>query len=362
MTQQTGRGIAASAPGRVCLFGEHQDYLGLSVIAMAINLRMTISATPRRNGCYHVDMPDIASRAEFSPFEELSYQNQRDYLRSVINVLRRKGVRFDRGYDFRVKSQIPINAGVASSSAFTVVWTAINLRVNDALDRFTGEQLVRLAHEAEVVEFKEPGGIMDHFTATLGGLLHIDCGEPMRVTQLPRPFHGIVLGNSLEKKPTTCTLSTVKRQVREGIEAVRAFLPAFNIRTTPLEEVAPVLRGLPEGLAQKLYANLINRDICRKALSLLKGARFEEQEMGALLDEHHEMLRDHLGVSTAKIERMIAAAKQAGALGCKINGSGCGGTMIAYAPGCERAVAEAIEQAGGKAYIVKKSEGVRFEE
>jgi len=25
------------APGRICLFGEHQDYLGYSVIAAAIN-------------------------------------------------------------------------------------------------------------------------------------------------------------------------------------------------------------------------------------------------------------------------------------------------------------------------------------
>jgi galactokinase len=73
------------------------------------------------------------------------------------------------------------------------------------------------------------------------------------------------------------------------------------------------------------------------------------------------MLRDHLGVSTPKIERMIAAAKEAGALGCKINGSGCGGTMIAYAPGAEEAVAVAIENAGGRAYIVKKSDGVRVE-
>ena len=24
-------------PGRICLFGEHQDYLGLSVISMAVN-------------------------------------------------------------------------------------------------------------------------------------------------------------------------------------------------------------------------------------------------------------------------------------------------------------------------------------
>ncbi|MCH1575403.1 MAG: galactokinase family protein, partial [Flavobacteriales bacterium] len=29
--------FVSSAPGRLCLFGEHQDYLGLPVIAMAMN-------------------------------------------------------------------------------------------------------------------------------------------------------------------------------------------------------------------------------------------------------------------------------------------------------------------------------------
>ena len=37
-----------STPSRLCLFGEHQDYLGLEVIACAINLRF--SATIHLNG------------------------------------------------------------------------------------------------------------------------------------------------------------------------------------------------------------------------------------------------------------------------------------------------------------------------
>ena len=56
-------------------------------------------------------------------------------------------------------------------------------------------------------------------------------------------------------------------------------------------------------------------------------------------------------------QKMIQNAKDAGALGCKINGSGKGGTMLAYAPGNEEKVAKAIENAGGKSYIVKISDG-----
>ena len=34
--------IEVTAPGRICLFGEHQDFLGLPVIACAIDLTMKI--------------------------------------------------------------------------------------------------------------------------------------------------------------------------------------------------------------------------------------------------------------------------------------------------------------------------------
>jgi len=64
-------------------------------------------------------------------------------------------------------------------------------------------------------------------------------------------------------------------------------------------------------------------------------------------------------VSTPKIEAMMDAASNTGALGGKINGSGGGGCMFAYAPAHPEKVAEAIEQAGGKAYIVHSDNGTR---
>ena len=37
------------APARICLFGEHQDYLGLPVIASAINLKLKITGKKRND-------------------------------------------------------------------------------------------------------------------------------------------------------------------------------------------------------------------------------------------------------------------------------------------------------------------------
>jgi galactokinase len=45
--------VIISTPGRICLFGEHQDYLGLPVIAMAISLRATIRGDKRTDKKSH---------------------------------------------------------------------------------------------------------------------------------------------------------------------------------------------------------------------------------------------------------------------------------------------------------------------
>ena len=56
---------------------------------------------------------------------------------------------------------------------------------------------------------------------------------------------------------------------------------------------------------------------------------------------------------------MIEVALKVGAVGAKINGSGGGGCMFAYAPKNYEQVAEAITQAGGKSYIIKFDKGVK---
>ena len=65
-----------------------------------------------------------------------------------------------------------------------------------------------------------------------------------------------------------------------------------------------------------------------------------------------------LQVSTPKVEAMLEAALDAGALGGKINGSGGGGCMFAYSPETAEEVVLAIELSGGKAYIIDQDTGI----
>ena len=70
-----------STPGRVCLFGEHQDYLGLPVIAMAISLRSVISGIFRNDTSIIIRMPDINETEKFD-LDKLNYHSSRDYFKS----------------------------------------------------------------------------------------------------------------------------------------------------------------------------------------------------------------------------------------------------------------------------------------
>jgi galactokinase len=88
---------------------------------------------------------------------------------------------------------------------------------------------------------------------------------------------------------------------------------------------------------------------------------WEDARLGDLLNQHQVNLREHKRISTPKIDRMIEAALGAGALGAKINGSGGGGCMFAYAPENPEAVVQAINEAGGKGYIIRVDVGTQEE-
>jgi len=77
-----------------------------------------------------------------------------------------------------------------------------------------------------------------------------------------------------------------------------------------------------------------------------------------LFGEHQEQLRDNIEVSTSKINKIIEECIETGAFGCKINGSGFGGTMFALFRNNERILKKTIQRAGGKAYNIKTSNGV----
>ena len=63
--------------------------------------------------------------------DDLEYRNSRDYFRSGIRICQNEGLRFSKGFDCKIKSQIPIKAGTSSSSALMVSWINFLSRMAD---------------------------------------------------------------------------------------------------------------------------------------------------------------------------------------------------------------------------------------
>jgi galactokinase len=219
------------------------------------------------------------------------------------------------------------------------------------------DEIALRAYDAEVAEFSESGGTMDHYASAVGGVIHVNTVDN-RVTKLAAELDSFVIGDSDEQKEDTVgDLRYIRTTVENEYEKIGMQIESFDRRTTPVNKVYELKQSAPSKERGMAEATLRNRDLTNRACKLLNDPSPDNIELGEMLKEHHEILRDDLERSTPKIERMINAAYDAGALGCKINGSGGGGSMMAYAVGCEQEVASLIERAGGTAYIVKVGRG-----
>lgn len=353
--------LHVTTPGRICLFGEHQDYLNLPVIPAAISLRIGIEGRKRDGRIVHLDLPDIDGKEVFSLNGDLSYIAERDYFRSVVNVLRRDGWNFPSGFEGVVRGNIPINSGTSSSSALIVTWIHFLTALSDAERSVSPEEIARYAHQAEVLEFGEPGGMMDHFATAVGGVIYLEFHPKPKIEILPARLGTFVLGDSGEPKDTKGILARVKDRVIDIVSNLSKKYPAFDLQTIREETLEQYGQSLDPSQKDLLLGTVRNHYMTIQARDLLSQRSISHHRIGELLNRHQSVLRDVLHISTPKIDRMIDAALNAGALGGKINGSGGGGCMFAYAPDHAETVLESIEKAGGKGYIVHVDHGTRIE-
>ena len=353
--------ITVSTPGRICLFGEHQDYLGLPVIAAAISRRVNISGFNRNDGKAIIHLPDINRENAFDIFPEMPYVHKRDYFRSALNILQRRGYTFKKGIECTVQGNIPINSGTSSSSALLINWIHFLTLFADNPKPISAEEMAEIGYQAEIAEFKEAGGMMDHYSTAVGNVIYLESTPKMKVEGLIPKLGTFVLGDSQEPKDTVGLIKRVKGGVLGAIEKIKKTNPSFSLFNVTRSELTIYENLLSSEEVELIEGNIANRDILKEALSLLKSDNFEDSVLGNLLNLHQDNLRDKLKISTPKIDRMIAASLYAGAFGCKINGSGGGGCMFVYAPNNPEKVAQAIENQGGKAYIITIDEGTRIQ-
>ena len=254
---------------------------------MAISLRAKIVGEKREDHQVIIHKPDINESEKFS-LDGLSYTKPRDYFKSGINICIGEGLVFSNGFECEITSKIPIQAGVGSSSAVMVNWIHFLSHMADDPVIWNEQKIGELAYKAEVLEFNEPGGMMDQYTASMGNMIYLVSEPTISIKSLNPSLGSFVLGDSCEPKDTMRILQRCRDARVKIIQKLKGKTPNFNIHTS--EDID--LSFLNEEEKNIFRGTIKNRNILRKVLPELMREAPELALIGALQNEHHALLRD----------------------------------------------------------------------
>jgi galactokinase len=362
--------LISNAPGRICLFGDHQDYLGLPIIACAIDKYIKIDALPNGQKASVIRMPDIEMERILN-FEDYltdgvsskEVLKENDHFVSALRVVQRYGCYPKEGFDIMISGNVPINAGLSSSSALVVGWVQFLLKTYGCDHEITPTLIGQLAYEAEVIEHNSPGGKMDQYSSAVGGIFHLRTDLSEELTPIETTLGGLIIGESGIPKNTLGLLGNLKSLALNAISQVQKKHPNFDLVSATMDTYEHCKDVLDTEQATYFYAAIKNHEITQKAFFALREKVVDSKHIGALMSEHHQVLKDVLRITVPRIDVMVEAALTAGAYGAKIVGSGGGGSICALAPeGKEKHIIQAIKNAGAvDAYAVQISKGAYIE-
>jgi len=321
----------ASAPAKVILLGEHFVVHGAPAVVLAIDKRATATADFRTDGKIFIRSRGMKSSGYFVGdrfYVEEGAKEARSRLEPIHaiarSLLNRSGKNL--GLNVEVDSSIPVAAGLGSSAAVAVASTAALDRILET--ELSREEIFETAFNAEKIVHGTPSGV-DPAIATYGGVIRYVKGEKIEPLDV-RVDLPLVVGDTKKERSTG--------EMVAHVNDLRRRYPS-------------VFRSLTEACG-KIVAN---------SIEALRSGDFKT--LGEMMDMNHALLYA-VGVSCEPLEKLVYAARRAGALGAKLTGAGGGGCMIALtAPEKLKDVAEAIEREGGQAFITNKTmDGVRIEE
>ena len=359
--------IIVSTPGRACLFGEHMDWCGYYVLPAAVDMRSYMEATLGNR----LGIVEVYSYKPFDTYAvynlkklEIDSKSDLRYVAAVIKaMLQRELIKGNESLRLRFLrakevSQItgntdlrdlPVKKGLSSSAAISVATAAaVDLLLNSSyeekeLKELDEKKLVEYADLAYTGERKILGincGQMDQYASSFGSILFIDCrSEPAKVEPLrPKVDMPLIIGDTRQPKDTPRILAWLGERFRKRE-------PLFM----------EGLRGIVEVVLEA------KKELSKSTPNLYK--------IGELMNLNQHYLAKYLKVSgdcpisPSKLDKLIQAALDAGALGAKLSGSGGGGCMIALClPQDIEKVAKAIQKAGGDTYTTKVApKGVKIE-
>ncbi len=360
--------VAARAPGRVNLIGEHTDYNDGWVLPAAVELEVDVVASPREDGRVRLLAADLDRLGEFElgdsrPPEDLWMR----YPQGVAVMLGRDGRRLS-GMDTAYTGDVPIGSGLSSSAAVEVAFGNAFAAVS-GLD-IPPEEIAMAAHHAENDFVGVPTGVMDQFISALGRAGHallLDC-RTLEHRHIPINLPGVSMvivdtnvrrelaGSEYRNRRADCEEAV--RRLRQRLHGVRALR---DVSPEQLEASADLLDDVRARRARHVVTE--NARTLEAARALEAG---DARRVGELMYASHESLRDLYEVSSPELDAVVEIASSVpGVIGARMTGAGFGGCAVALVEdGAVEALRGRIEaeypaRAGRRAdvYVSKPVEG-----
>ncbi|MDB4097858.1 galactokinase [Flavobacteriaceae bacterium] len=319
--------MISKAPARICLFGDHQDYLGLPVIACAINKYMIVEGVPNNTNCLTFNLTDLGQIVEIDLDEDFSSLRKGDHIRHVIKTLKNNNININKGYDIKISSDIFINAGISSSSAFTVALISFFIKIFDS--KISSEELVaELAYQSEVVDQGGSGGRMDQYSISIGNTIFLETKNAFSFKKINNPIKNFIIANSGVKKQTDLILKNLKNKTINAVNKIKLKNPSFNLNEVSMKGIYKYENQLSKISFNYIKAAVENHSITQAAYLELKKKKPNFNNIGELMNRHHDILKNDLSITVPLIDEMIDSALKNGAYGAKIIGSGGGGSIL----------------------------------
>ncbi len=308
----------AYAPGKVILFGEHAVVYGRPAIAVPVTqvrACATVEDAPSGQGIV-IDAIDLNLHHRYG--EPVTNGDPVHALETTVrHTLELLGVSTALDLTVTVSSTVPMARGLGSGAA---VATAIVRGLAQHVGRDLGAQQVSdVVYQTEVIHHGTPSGI-DNTVIAFERPVYFVKGEPLQILQVGQPLW-LVIGDTGIASPTRIAVGDVRRSWQNDPQRYEALFDRIGA-------------------------------IALRARQLL--AKGEIALLGKCMNENQELL-EALGVSSPELDRLIAAARGAGAIGAKLCGAGRGGNMIALtAADKAAAIAAALRKAGATNVIVSQ--------
>jgi len=330
------------APGRVNLIGEHIDYCGLPVFPMAIQRSVCIAFDARADREVQLANRDPGFAAStFTLTQQIPPARAGDwsnYARAAAQALVQRFPNL-RGVDALVESDLPIAAGLSSSSALVVAMALAILHANGVT--MAPLELMELLARGERYVGTAGGGMDQSIIlgAQAGCASRIDF-HPLRLTPtaVPADWRFIVAWSMVHAEKSGAARQEYNERPRQADEARRlvaarlgrpedSSYPALLAAAPAAELLEIVGKALPVVLSKRFRHVVTEGARVRQAEAAM--ARGDLAAFGLLLDASHQSLRDDYGVSHAELDQLVELAREAGAVGARLTGAGFGGSIVA---------------------------------